>query len=326
MKILCSLSGVEFTCEHFPGYLSSREYYHPIFSLPQRKLLPYLSKWSTSELTPTDSYLLFLALLKSSDLVEFRIPAARSALTDSIIASNMEPLAMILTKLNAVTNPHVAFPSFVITQETRFLLNVHHWIEVWEEAWKAFKDGYRTTLKLRSLERREHALEKLIKNPHKTIESYSKHLADWAATAGNFPSSLTLVHKTHIPLSTYWKDIIYTVSTDNGMYSIPLKDLYELLDHCEDTIPIGTIFSNKLFTLLKTAIKKQEDFLHHRTTDIKETTFSILEETDSIEQANIDAIIQAAPTEEPKRESYPSFIAFMKAREKWKLACRYRIG
>src|SRR3990172_712457 len=100
MKILCSISSTEFNVEHFPGYLSSREVSHPIFYLPQKKLLSYMAKWSGSELTRTDSYLLFLAILNSTELVHFRVPIFKDNRTDSIIAQNMEKLALTVTKLN----------------------------------------------------------------------------------------------------------------------------------------------------------------------------------------------------------------------------------
>mgnify|MGYP000735790344 CR=1 FL=1 len=54
-KILCAYSGIEFSCEHFPITLHARESYHPIFNVPQKKLLSYLGKWAGNELTPTDN-------------------------------------------------------------------------------------------------------------------------------------------------------------------------------------------------------------------------------------------------------------------------------
>ncbi len=320
-KILCSISGVEFTCEHFPITLHSREYHHPIFTVPQKRLLSYLGKWSAGELTPTDSYLLFLALLRSSGNVNFRIAAARCDLTNSIVANNMEVLAHTVCKLNAVTNPHVVFPTFVISPETRFLLNVHHWIEAWETAWKEFQDGYRQVRISAKLVRREEALERLIKNSHKSISSYAHHLAEWAALAGSFPECPAGADRSG-SLSDYWKEIIEKISQEHGIFSVPLSDLQELLTHCEDNIPAGTIFSNKLFTLLRESIKKQGDFLGLGEVDTRETTFSILSSTDDIESANMAALIQAAPPAEPKRESYPNTISYLKAKLRWEMATR----
>jgi hypothetical protein len=325
-KILCAYSGINFTVEHFPVTLTSRESYHPIFDVPQKKLLSYLSKWAGSELTPTDSYLLFLALLKSSESVEFRVPVYRHELTASIVAKNMESLATTVIKLNAVANPSVIFPHFAITPETKGLLNIHHWIEAWQDAWKDFQEGNKKYDVSRRLVRREAALEKLIKNPHKTQESYAKSLAEWASEAGTFPTSKTLVGDKQVPLSEYWKQIIVSCSTDIGIYSIPLQDIRELLFHCESEVPIGTIFSHKLFHTLRKAIDKQANFLgidrgerfNHS------TTFEILDDSDTIETANISAILQKAPTEEPKQGSYPTKLTYLRAKLAWQMSERMK--
>ena len=112
MKILCSKSGIEFTAEHFPGTFFSRELSHPIFSLEQKKLLSYTGKWAAGELTPTDSYLLFLALLNSSEQIQFRTSCKRTPLTNSIVANNMEYLVRTVIKLNAIRTPGTLFPYF----------------------------------------------------------------------------------------------------------------------------------------------------------------------------------------------------------------------
>jgi len=114
MQILCAYSSITFTVEHFPGTLSSRESYHPVFDMPQKRLLSNLGKWSSGGLTPTDSYLMFLAVLRSTDLVDFRVPAIRTEKTDATIAQNMEALCRTVIRLNSVSNPAVCFPLFVL--------------------------------------------------------------------------------------------------------------------------------------------------------------------------------------------------------------------
>src|SRR6476659_7008978 len=114
MKILCAYSSLEFNVDHFPGYLDSMESHHPVFDIPQKKLLCYTGKWASGALTLTDSYLLFLALLKSSDRVDFRVPVFRNEKTDSIVARNMEYLVRTIIKLNAVHNRSEVFPHYAI--------------------------------------------------------------------------------------------------------------------------------------------------------------------------------------------------------------------
>lgn len=324
MKILCSLSGLEFTCEHFPGNFQSRECYHPVFHLPQKALLPYLRKWGASELTPVDSYLLFLALLKSSDLVDFRTPVYRSDKTDSIIYNNMEFLARTVIKLNAVSNPAVCFPSYVITPDTRFLTNVHHWIENWHDEYVDFTNGRKKDYDDRKLARRESALERLIKNPHRTISSYARELAEWSAIAGSFPTFMTSSpwNRTTISCSDYWKEIIVRCSRNELLYSIPEKDLRELLDHCEENVPAGSIHSHALFQVLRKALEKQKNFLGLGDMDIR-TNYEILSETDDVESANIKAMIASAPLEQPRIEQYPSKFQYLKAKLRWDMSVKF---
>jgi hypothetical protein len=51
-RITCKYSGVIFNCEHMPLGLSSNEYYHPLFSVPKKKLLVLSKEWAANKLSP----------------------------------------------------------------------------------------------------------------------------------------------------------------------------------------------------------------------------------------------------------------------------------
>lgn len=326
MKILCSISGIEFNCDHFPGEFYSREASHPIFSLPQRKLLTYTGKWAAGELTRTDAYLLFLAILNSSEQVEFRVPVYRNEHTDSVIALNMEPLVRTIIKINSVTAPSVVFPSFVISPDTRYLQNVQHWIEVWKDSYQEFLDGYKSAHESRKLITREAALQRMIKNPHKPVSEYAAQIADWASIAGEFPTYLTQSPFTslQIPLAEYWKSIIIRAAKDEYLYQISSKDLSELLDHCEDKIPVGSIYSHALFKILRRAQDRQKNFLGLGDIDVR-STYSLLtdNQASNTEAANMKALIDSAPEERPRPEQYPTKFAYMRAKLRWDMAQKY---
>lgn len=325
MKILCGISGIEFTCEHFPATLSSREIAHPVFSLPQKKLISYLGKWASSELTSTDSYLLFLAILNSSELVEFRVPAARNTETDSIVAQNMEALAKTVIKLNAVTNPSVVFPRYAIGPETKYLQNVKHWIENWNQSWQDFQDGYSRSYDSRKLIVREQALERLIKNPHLPVSAYASKIAEWASIAGAFPTYNTISPFTglKITMADYWKDIIQKCTREESIFAVPQVDIQDLLEHCETNISIGTIYSNALFKVLRHALEKQRNFLGLGDMDLTRGKYQILSGDDTTESANIKAMIDSAPEHEPTPDQYPSKIAYLKAKLRWQMSKKY---
>lgn len=322
MKILCGLSGIEFSCDHFPAYLHSRETHHPIFSIPQKKLISYVGKWAANELSTTDNYLLFLSILNSTDLVEFRSPAIRTPFTDSLIAQNMESLVKVVSRLNTVHNPESIFPRYIIGPETKNLSNVKYWIQNWNSSYQEFLDGYKSAHQSQKLIRRESALERMIKNPHKPISSYAQQIADWASIAGTFPQGTVPSPFTalQVSLSDYWKQIIIRCANETSLFSIPRTDLEDLLEHCETNIPIGSIYSNALFKIIRHALERQKNFLGLGDLDISRSTYTILSSDDSTESANLRAMVDSAPEHEPKIEEYPSKFAFMKAKLRWDMA------
>lgn len=324
MKILCSNSSVEFEVSHFPGTFYSRELIHPIFYLDQKRLLSYTRKWATNELTRTDSYLLFLALLNSSEQIQFRVPVYQNEHTDRIVALNMEPLVRTVIKLNTVRNPAVTFPSFVITPETRYLQNVHHWIECWQNSYQEFLDGYKSAHESRKLIVRESALQRMIRNPHKAVKDYAQDLAAWAEVAGEFPQFLTQSpwNSLNIPCAEYWKAIIIRAARDEYLHSVSAKDLQELIDHCEDKIPVGSIYSHELFKLLRRAQERLKNYLGFGDIDIR-STYSILSDDTSVESANMKALIDSAPLEEPRPEQYPTKFKYLQAKLRWDMAKKY---
>ena len=326
MKILCSLSGVEFTCEHFPGTFHSRELSHPIFFLEQKRLLSYLGKWSGGELTKTDSYLLFLALLHSTELVHFRTPVYRTLQTDSIVAQNIEHLSRAIIKMNAVRNAEKTFPSYVISPDTRDLSNVKYWIDNWVSGYDEWRSGYKSAHDSSKLIRREQALERLIKNPHKQVKDYSGQLADWASVAGSFPEYLVVspFSGQQITLSEYWQQLIVRSSKSEQLFSIHRPDLEELLEHCEDKVSAGSIYAHNLFKVLRTALEKQRNFLGLGDQDLGKTTYTLLDSSGNVEDANIKMMIDSAPGEEPRREQYPKLFDFIRAKARWDMAQQYK--
>lgn len=321
MKILCAVSGIEFQCEHFPAYLTSREVTHPIFHLPQKKLLSFIPKFSAGELTETDSYLLFVALLASSDAVEFRVPCKRIAETSGIVYNNMEDLCIAIGKMNLIKHPSFQLPRIAITPDTCTLQNIEYWIANWEASIEEWKDGYASYNESRDLIMRESALEKLIKSPHREIQ-LATQIADWAEIAGAFPKHPTLVNGSSISLSHYWKQIIRKCINKESIYLIPLSDLQELIEHCEEYIPHGSIYAHTLMEILRAGRDRNKNFLGLGDWDLTTSSISykILEDGDSVEAANYEAILMSAPISEPRITEYPTRFAWLKAKVKWEMS------
>ena len=328
MKIHCALSSIEFSCDHFPAYLNSKEAHHPIFDFPQKKLLSFIGKHYSGGLTQTDSYLLFLAILKSTDIVDFRVAAFPSEKALSIMFQEMENLCKTVSRMNSVANPSVHFPRYVVSPDTKDLSSVKYWIENWNSIYRDFLDGYKSAHVSAKLIQREAALERLIKNPSKPISEYSTQLAEWAASAGNFPTFLLRNPYTGMETSCeeYWKILIQKCTKEDAIFSIRRTDLEMVLSHCEDNISMGSIFSNALFKVLKKALARQNNFLGLGDLDIGRTTYEILstpEEEANTEAANIKAMVQASPETIPLPENYPSKLAYLKAKMRFEMKLKY---
>lgn len=323
MKILCKYSGLQFTAEHFPFTLESRECAHPVFSIPQQKLLVVLARKFPNELQPIDSYLGFLALLHSTNRIEWRVPCIYTPAINSIIAANMESLIRTVGISSAIHHPAFTMPSFVITPDTRSLTTVHHWIAIWQNSITEFQDGNKRAQLHDRIVRREQAMERLVKDPSKEPSAYANQLAEWASLAGEFPTGTVPVDGKQIPLAEYWKAMIRRAARREAIFSINETDLAELIEHCEDTLFVqshGTIYAHTVLKVLREAQEAKKNFLDLGDFDIRTSTYKILSDTDTAERANVLAMIDSAPAQEPVASNYPSKIAYLRALYKWKAA------
>lgn len=338
-RITCSKSSLVFNCEHLPISLQSNETSHPFFNIPQKRLLSLAGDWARNSLSPVESYLLYLSLLHSTDLIVWRAPARYHDKSQAIIASNMESLLSIVGKINLISHPSFTLPKFAISHDTGTLETSFYWIQAWIAGYNEFMSDQKNQYKREEikgrLERRETSLERLIKTAFASPTALANHLAAWAIDAGDFPDYLT-PHPLRkrkgelesIPLSDYWAEIIRACANEEAIWRYPQADLEELITHCEDNIAHGTIFARKLMVLLRNGLQKHKDFAGFGDYDLagRKTSFTLLTESATVEDANVMAIIQAAPQSEPKRENYPTPFAYMKARANWDLAQKYNGG
>lgn len=324
-RITCSKSGVIFQCEHMPVALSTPSYVHPFFHLPQKKLISLAGVWAAGKLTPTESYLLFLSLLDSTSLIQWRHHAVyREGQTDAIVANNMESLLHIIAKINLISHPTFSLPSFVIGPDTVDLNNSYHWIKVWKENYHDWYDSQITSREREELKHRidsrEESLQRLIKSST-PVETYANMLADWAALAGHFPTSQTIhpISKQPITISEYWKQIIRTVANEDNLWRLPRKDIVELIDHCEDNIVHGNIYAHTLMRYIRKGLAQYDNYLGFGDST-PETSFTILPSSAGVLEINKAVLISTAPSEEPKKNQYSSHFEWLKAFTKWKLA------
>jgi len=318
MKVLCAISGIEFSVQYVPFYLESRRHYHPIFSCSLSELSSiYHRYYLLDKLSPPEEYLLFLGLLNKTDLVDFEVPAKFTENTIYTVAICIENLLTLCEHLQAINNK-CEFPTVRIGPINSDLSDVPSYIKIWRQGISDFKDAY-VQRKERDMRRElELHLDKLIFSKSTSALGelkYATVLAKWAAKAANFPDfSVTISGKT-TTISEYWQSIIRKCHNKEAIWQIPKEDITELLEHCHENLEPDSIYAETLFQILETGEMNNTDFLG------LSDTFTILEKEDTdIQKANLLALAASAPTTEPHRLNYPNQFAYIKAKLAWDTA------
>lgn len=338
-QILCGISGIYFPVPYTPKKLklTAREVTHPIFAASYSQLAPVIEDWQDGNLDPTESYLLYLALFNSTELIDFRLPAMRGDKTDAVVAANMMNLVEIVDKIHTVSPERAKtkflMPRYVVGPETRTLGNSKFWISNWNSCYNEYMADYKSSTLLDKLRQKEEILEALLKDKTRDISSYAIQLASWTALAADFKGIDCIVADgTHndrpILLSEYWKRIIVTAAKRTNIYEIHDGDLSELIEYLEDNIEIASsgIFGHAVLSLLRATQKTRENYFSLSDIDLspKGTVYKILDPAASTEDANLQVLIDNAPLYEPRITDYPNRLAYLKAKAKWDLAARYK--
>lgn len=312
MKVYCQYSGIEYDVTGFGG--TKLTYVHPIFAADPQWLLSRLGSWAAQKFTPEESKLLFLSLLHSTDLVEFRATAHPE---NSTVQLNMESLAKIVAWMIGVSRRELVLPKFVVQQDNRRLQNVRYWIENWWEARKNYEDGYAKYLLDRKLADKEQALERLIRNSQRTSEDYAGLLATWALQASDAPKGI----------GEYWRELFLLKGLK--VYNARTVDLQELVEHMEENLEHGSIFAAATMKHLRTLLKKNQAGLNYGLgitdddlAEISSSPFTIVE--GSVEEHNISVISASAPVEQPQPGKFASRVQYLRAKAAWDLAQKAR--
>ena len=311
-KAICAKSGIEFSIQYFPYHFNEGELHHPVFDLTYEQLTSeyLLNKWVSREFTETDTKLYFLALLHSSNLIQWNTYARP---TLAVCELNMEPLLDILSWQNTIQHPRLSMPHMAITQDTATLDNVRNWIAAWNAARADFESGYKELSRNQLMLRKEDTLQRLIKEQQKELSQYAGILADWAVLSADFPTFTTTVNGAQLPLSEYWKQILITCSkTPTHIWRLDIDDMTELLNHLEENLEHGSIYAHATMKLIREGIATHNNYLG----------FSIVNHSSDVERANLQILADNAPTARPALHEYPNKIQYLKAKIAYEQAQR----
>ena len=145
MNIKCQYSGITFKVEHFNTFNSTKQntFIHPIFQLETRQLLYSAQNWRKSSFSETEQKLFFLALLNKTDAIIWKHPASPSL---KIINRNIVPLIKLMGAKDIIQHQKIQLPKYTIVEETCELLNLHNWINAWQDAKKDALDPLKRNL------------------------------------------------------------------------------------------------------------------------------------------------------------------------------------
>jgi len=312
MQIKCAISGLEFVADYISFTAVSRELTHPIFSLPQKTIFSLAI--AQDENTPIqDTYLLFCALLNSTDLIQWRSPARPCAISGRAAFSHLPGLIGILARIDIIKNRATVLPQLAITAQNNDFRDVGAWISAVNTAIDSWLDGYARELREIDQERQEAAISKLIRDPNKPKILLAKKLAGWAARVAGFPTAAIKhpITKQQVRVTDYWQELIVHAHNARNAWNYPTPDYRKLIDWCIDNIEHGNIYSHALLELLRNAAYASENYLAAHT-----------EELSVIELSRREQIKMVAPTAAPSEKDYKSKFEYMKALAAWKLASK----
>lgn len=309
-KITCAISGITFSCNHAPCTLQAVDgYFHPIFALPYKKLYGLYSKHCKGELTPTDSYLLFLSFLHSTEQITWKHPATckpTDSSTISLIENNLGQLIRVVEATGIIRHPSFKQPSFTCTLDSSDLHSISNWIAAWQENIQDFTTGARDQRLYESLQKLENKLSYYLKSGL-SPERYAFAVAAWADRAAEFPA----------PKRELWMKTIRTCYNSSKMFSTPLDRLREIKAYCEENIEAGSIHSFSLMQTLKEGISRHTDYLGMNPIALGYTLMPI---DSSVNDAAVEAVKSKATLEAPSRLDYQSDGDFLRARLRYRVA------
>ena len=309
-QAICSKSGIPFTIQYFPYSFNEGELHHPVFDLSYEELTQekLLRKWVHRELTEIDTKLYFLALLHSSNLIEWQTYARPSL---AVCEMNLEPLLDILGWQYTIQHPRLSMPHMAITADTADLANVRNWIAAWNSARAEFENGYKELTRNQLMMRKEDTLQRLIRDQQKEIHDFAGILADWATLSAEFPTFSTTVNGVTMPIADYWKQILITCSkSPTHIWRLDLDDMKELLEHLETYLEHGSIYAHATMKLIRDGIATHNNYLG----------FTIVNYATDVERANVQILADNAPTDEPRLADYPNKILYLKDKIRYEQA------
>ena len=319
-RITCAISGIRFQCSFLDNVsIPHKEgYFHPTFALPHEILHKLYDKHCNGDLNHTDSYLLFIAFLHSSNKIIWEHPAnlnPNDSSTRQLVENNITQLIKVLAKSEMIKHPSFEQPKFKVTYETSLLHQIPNWIEAWEDNIAFFHRNSASIRQQQTLMEIENKFSYHI-NSGNSPDKYTHIIANWACEAASFP-----------PLrAESFKKIIRSCFNINAMFNTDLDLIKEVKDYCECNIDAGSVHFHILSEVFNAGIARHKDYLGissiGRGYDILPSPHSTVanKEKEKEIKSQLHDMATTANENEPVSKDYPDSISFLKAQLAFRLA------
>lgn len=326
MKSQCPISSIEFPTPEFQ-WIKTNPSLHPIFQLSTRQLLTQAGRWSSGSLSESESRLLFLALLRSTQLIEFKSPAQPSSTTISknmelvILFANWADTSLYIRHPSAKSKAEqTGFPGYIVSYPaTHTMDNIRTYLDAWINISRDLDFQYRNRILATPETRaRDEALRRLIRGGKKKLSP--KHLAIWALDVCGYNQGD--LYDYHLRLFQLREPEIYkSAIAPNGCYKIidgygtkplsPLtQDLIELVSIMEEGLERYSRQGESLSRAVLEHVRKLRDINLEGP-----ARFYGLEDMHIVQSSKdlieLKAAYDRAPKEKPVKSSYKSIADFV---------------
>lgn len=300
MLVICPKTSIEFTAAGFNKFHINGE--HPLFSADYETLLRVVESWRDGHLNVSERRVLFVALLNSTGLVEFKCPATPS---DEVVQKHMEFLVATSSWKHDIGS-RIPLAHVAINHSTRELKDIRVWLSNWNNTQREATTVAHMQSVRDKVEKSAQKIRKLMQADREDTELYAKHLAKWFLEASAAPVSL---HE-------YWTELFLLRGL--AVFNASITDLEEVIEHMEDHVPMNSSYAmaayrhvKKIHTLAKGGI------LAALTSHSSGETYSIVH--DKIEEDNIAIATADISEDEPVEKEFTSKVSYLVARAKWRL-------
>lgn len=353
MKLQCPFSGLNYEIPTFQlSGFKEQKVPHPFLSFPLNQVMgTCIPAFAKETIFQEDLHLFGTYLLLKLPIESWGSPLLEKAPIEywhTFWLSNIQYLASTVMRLAGKSPKNLPTFSTLGGEETP-LANLKEWLAqintcindfyspISQEAHKRNKE-FRANLseeQFSSESQCNAVIEKILRgslSSPREKDKFPELISNWAAKVGDFPNSVfKKADGSRSTVRNFWKQIIQDAFDLGGKgkgYSniltsdVTIADLEELIEHCQENIPCGTLQSRALYeelAKLKEVIQEFRPAANSSNLSIaflsSEDIHSIISEVSHVPQVQIK---ENDDPDMPRKEDYPTLASFVKAKMAYK--------